>query len=49
MSKRLLKETNGSTLVVQWLRLHAPNAGGLGLTPGQIPHAATKKQMGQYV
>ena len=35
MSKRLLKETNGSTLVVQWLRLHAPNAGGLGLIPGQ--------------
>ena len=49
VSKRLLKETNGSTLVVQGLRLHAPNAGGLVLTPGQILHAATKKQMGQYV
>ena len=23
------------TLVVQWLRLHTPNAGGLGLMPGQ--------------
>ena len=22
-------------LVVQWLSLHAPNAGGLGLSPGQ--------------
>ena len=22
-------------LVVLWLRLHAPNAGGLGLIPGQ--------------
>ena len=43
----------GDFLVVQWLRLCAPNAGGLGLTPGQgtrshmlqlkeIPHAATK-------
>ena len=49
MSQRLLKETNGSTLVVQQLRIGAPNAGGLGLIPGQIQHAATKKQMGQYV
>ncbi|TEA09823.1 hypothetical protein DBR06_SOUSAS29710008, partial [Sousa chinensis] len=23
------------SLVVQWLRLHAPNAGGLGSIPGQ--------------
>ncbi|TEA24642.1 hypothetical protein DBR06_SOUSAS6310005, partial [Sousa chinensis] len=23
------------SLVVQWLRLHAPNAGGQGSTPGQ--------------
>ncbi|TEA23326.1 hypothetical protein DBR06_SOUSAS10410006, partial [Sousa chinensis] len=23
------------SLVVQWLRLHAPNAGGPGLIPGQ--------------
>ena len=31
--------------MVQWLRLHAPNAGGPGLISGQgtkIPHAATK-------
>ena len=25
----------GTSLVVQWLRLRAPNAGGPGLTPGQ--------------
>ena len=24
----------GTSLVVQWLRLHSPNAGGLGLNPG---------------
>ena len=49
----------GNSLVVQWLRLHTPNAGGLGLIPGQgtrsymlqwrskIPHAATKTQHSQ--
>ena len=41
----------GTSLVVQWLRLHVPNSGGLGSIPGQgtrshmlqlmIPHAAT--------
>ena len=25
----------GTSLVVQWLRLHAPNAGGLGSIPGR--------------
>ena len=25
----------GASLVVQWLRLRAPNIGGLGSTPGQ--------------
>ena len=33
----------GTSLVVQWLRLHTSNAGGAGLIPGQgtkIPHAA---------
>ena len=32
----------GTSLVVQWLRLHGPNAGGTGLIPGRvtkIPHA----------
>ena len=29
-----------TSLVVQWLRLHAPNAGGIGSIPGgEIPHA----------
>ena len=42
----------GTSLVVQWLRLCAPNAGDLGLIPGwgsrsymlqlKIPHAAAK-------
>ena len=35
-------------LVVQWLRLHAPCAGGPGLVPDQgtsIPHAATKRSI----
>ena len=25
----------GASLVLQWVRLHAPNAGGLGVIPGQ--------------
>ena len=32
----------GTSLVVQWLRLHTSNAEGMGLIPGQgtkIPHA----------
>ena len=36
----------GTSLVAQWLRLRAPNAGGLGLIPGQGArshmHATTK-------
>ena len=42
----------GTSLVVQWLGLHATNVGNLGLTPGQgarshlpllkIPHASVK-------
>ena len=37
------KDMNGTSLVVQWLRLHASNAGGVGLIPGlgtKSPHAA---------
>ena len=33
---------SGTSLVVQWLRLCAPNAGGMGSIPGlgtKIPHA----------
>ena len=42
----LLSEVSqGTSLVVQWVRLHAPNAGGPGLIPGQrtrsCRHAAT--------
>ena len=29
------KIKTGTSLVVLWLRLHTPNAGGLGLIPGQ--------------
>ena len=36
----------GTSLVVQWVRLHTPNAGGLGSVSGQGAsshmHAATK-------
>ena len=46
-------DAHGTSLVVQWLRLHAPNAGSLGSIPGwgtrsRMPpatkssHAATK-------
>ena len=51
------KDDQGTSLVVQWLRLHDPNAGGLGSIPGQgtrshmlqlkVPHAATKTQHSQ--
>ena len=45
---------SGTSLVAQWLRLHAPNVGGPGLIPGlgteshilqlKIQHAATENQ-----
>ena len=42
--KKKKRNLYGETaLVVQWLRLHAPKAGGLGSIPGRetrIPHAA---------
>ena len=37
----------GTSLVVQWLRLCAPNAGGVGSIPGKgtkIPHATQHGQ-----
>ena len=39
-------ESVGTSLVVQWLRLLAPNAGGMGLIPGQgsKTHVAPKTQ-----
>ena len=36
------KKKSGTSLVLQWLRFHASNAGGPGSIPGQgirIPHA----------
>jgi len=36
-------ETGGTSLVVQWLRLHAPNTGGLG----SIPHQGTRSHVPQ--
>ena len=48
MKKRqsLQEVVPGASLVAQWLRLHAPNAGGPGLIPGQGTrshmHAVTK-------
>ena len=40
------KDEGGTSLVVQWLRLCSPNAGGLGSVPGpgtrSHMHAATK-------
>ena len=46
--------TSGTSLVVQWVRIHSPNARGPGSIPGQgtrshmhvttkSPHTATKK------
>ena len=37
------KSFHGTSLAVQWLRLHPSNAGGAGSIPGwgtEIPHAA---------
>ena len=54
---RKVKIIWGTSLVVQWLRLHTPNAGGLGSIPGQgtgshmpqlkIPHAAINTRCSQ--
>ena len=49
--KRLKKKIEGISLVVQWLRLHNPNAVGLGSIPGQgtrshilkLTHGAAKQ------
>ena len=41
-----LRNGLGTSLVVQWVRLHAPNAGGPGSIPGRgtrsLMHATTK-------
>ena len=41
------KHTPGTSSVVQWLRLHSPNAGGLGSIPSQgtkVLHAVWPKE-----
>ena len=43
--RHIKNKIGGTSLVVQWLRLHAPTAGGLCFIPGRgtkIPHTATK-------
>ena len=38
----LTLDVDGTSLVIQWLRLYASTAGGMGLIPGwgtKIPHA----------
>ena len=42
----VLNLISGTSLAVQWLRVHLPNAGGTGSIPGQgakIPHASGPK------
>ena len=42
---------SGTSLVVQWLRLHTSNAGGLGSIPGvgtKIPDALATKPLHNY-
>ena len=41
MKKTDKKQATGTSLVVQWIRLCAPNAGGQGSIPGQ----GTRSQM----
>ena len=43
LNSTLKKIPAGTSVAIQWLRLHVPNAGGTGLIPGQgteIPHTA---------
>ena len=42
ISALIRKDTRGTSLAVQWLRLHTSSAGGMGSIPGRgtkIPHA----------
>ena len=43
----IINKKIGTSLVARWLTLHAPNAGGMGLMPGQgtkILHALSHGQ-----
>ena len=45
-------EIQGTSLVFQWLRLHASKQGDMGLIPGQrskIPHAARRSQISKLI
>ena len=46
-SRTLLTRSGRASLMVQWVRIHTPNAGGLGSSPGQGTrshmHAAIKR------
>ena len=45
LNSTLKKIPAGTSVAIQWLRLHVPNAGGTGLIPGQgteIPHQELK-------
>ena len=47
LSCPFLKASQGTSLVVQWLRLYTSNVGGTGSIPGQgtmIPHATSRGQ-----
>ena len=37
----VIKKSTGTSLVAQWIRFHAPNAGG----PGSIPGQGTRSHM----
>ena len=42
-----IKANTGTSLAVQWLRLHASIAGGMGLIPGQGTKIPRAMQCGQ--
>ena len=47
VEKMVKKIVQGTSLVVQWLRLHTPSAGGVGSIPGwgtKMPRAAQRGQ-----
>ena len=47
--KTIHEKCLGTSLVVQWLRLHAANAGIVGLIPGQATKIQHAMQCGQKI
>ena len=46
-TQRLKHKCSGTSLAIQWLRLHTSNVGGTGSIPGRgtkIPHATQRGQ-----